>query len=288
MPLMILREVTAMKRAFWMAMTAVLLAASPAFADGPFVFEDPKGDDKGPGKYKYPMGADYKAGSFDMTKVEIEDKGDKVEFKVTLKSRIEDPWDSKSWSPPGQGFSLQFVQIYIDQDHVAGSGHKDALPGINLRFKEESRWEKAVMISPQPVSRLKMELKMKAKDFAKDVIVPKSVRVKGKSLVVSVPKADLGGLSKSWGWQVIVQSNEGYPDGNDVLTRDVNEIEGEHRFGGGSDWDCDPHSIDILAGAAKGGEDEKKAQYDALAYTCAGSDLKKATLAEVPMIYPGK
>jgi hypothetical protein len=162
------------------------------------------------------------------------------------------------------------------------------LPGINVRFKEESRWEKAVMISPQPVSRLKMELKMKAKAFAKDVLVPKSVRVKGKSLVVTVPKADLGGLSKSWGWQVIVQSNEGYPDGNDVLTRDVNEIEGEHRFGGGSDWDCDPHAIDILAGVARGGDDEKKAQYDALAYKCAGSDLKKATLAEIPMIYPSK
>jgi carbohydrate-binding DOMON domain-containing protein len=275
-----------MKRLSWFLTLALLLVAGSALAFEPIVFEDPTGDDKGPGTYKYPTNAAYKAGSFDLTKVEIKDKGDKVEITVSVKARIEDPWDSKSWSPPGQGFSLQFVQLYVDTDHKAGSGHKDALPGINVRFQEESRWEKVIFFSPQPVSRAKMEVKMKAKDFAKDVIIPKAVRVKGKSLTVTIPKEELGAVDKSWGWQAIVQSNEGYPDGNDVLTRDVNEIEGEHRFGGGNDWDCDPHAIDMLAGEARGKGEEKQAQYDALKYTCAGSDLSKAKLAEVPMIYP--
>ena len=43
-----------------------------------------------------------------------------------------------------------------------------------------------------------------------------------------------------------MQSNEGFPDGKDLLTRKVNEYEGQHRFGGGTDTDCDPHVIDIL------------------------------------------
>ncbi len=275
-----------MRRLSSLFFVAAVFLASSALAFEPLVFQDPTGDDRGPGTYKYPTGADYKSGSFDLTRVDIEDKGDKVEFKVTFKSRIEDPWDSKGWSPPGQGFSLQFVQIYIDTDHQEGAGFKDALPGINVRFPEASRWEKVVLISPQPVSRVKMEVKMKAKDFASAVVVPKKVQVKGKSLIVTVPKAELGEPSKAWGWQVVVQSNEGYPDGNDVLTRDVNEIEGEHRFGGGNDWDCDPHAIDILAGAAKGDKSEQKAQYDALQYKCAGSDTSKATLAVVPVIYP--
>jgi len=270
-------------------MTPLLLVfvATTALAFDPLVFEDPGGDDKGHGKVVYPTGAEYKSGSFDLRKVEITRKGDKLQIEVTLKTRIEDPWDSKSWSPPGQGFSLQQVHVYMDQDHQAGKGHKDALPGMNVRFKEESRWEKVVIISPQPVSRLKMEVKMKAKDVAQDVIVPKSVRVKGKKLIVSVPTARLGAEpARGWGWQVMVQSNEGYPDGNDLLTRDVNEIEGEHRFGGGNDWDCDPHAIDILAGEAKGTKEEARAQYDLLQFKCAGSDLSKATLAEIPMIYP--
>ena len=270
----------------FLLLAAMLMTAAGALAFEPIVFEDPAGDDKGPGTYKYPTAAAYKSGSFDLKKVEIKDAGENVEFKVTLKAPIEDPWDSKTWSPPGQGFSLQFIQIYVDTDHKEGSGHKDALPGINVRFPEASRWEKVVLISPQPVSRVKMEVKMKAKDFAASVVVPKKVQVKGKSLIVSVPKAELGDVQKSWGWQVVVQSNEGYPDGNDVLTRDVNEIEGEHRFGGGNDWDCDPHPIDILAGAGRGKDVEKQAQFDALQYKCAGSDLSKAKLAEVPMLYP--
>ena len=274
-----------MRTVAWLAAACLMITSAGALAGEPIVFDDPTGDDSGPGTYKYPTAAEYKAGSFDMTRVEIADKGDKVEIAVTMKVRIEDPWDSKKWSPPGQGFSLQFIQVYVDKDHKAGSGHKDGLPGLNIRFAEDGRWEKAVLVSPQPVSRAKMEVKMKAKDLAGDVIVPKAVSVKGKTLTVVVPKDELGGFDRSWGWQVVVQSNEGYPDGNDVLTRDVNEIEGDHRFGGGSDWDCDPQVLDILAGAGKGKDDEKKAQFEALKYTCAGSDMSKAKLAELPMLY---
>ena len=53
-----------------------------------------------------------------------------------------------------------------------------------------------------------------------------------------------------------MQSNEGFPDGKDLLTRKVNEYEGQHRFGGGTDGDCDPHVIDILAGNGTGAADE--------------------------------
>ena len=269
----------------FLAVVCFALFTTAALAFEPVVFEDPAGDDNGHGAVTYPNAPEYKKGSFDLRKVEIKEKGDKVQFKITFKARIEDPWGSKNWTPPGQGFSLQFVHIYIDTDHKAGSGHKDGLPGMNIRFKEESRWEKVVLVSPQPTSRVKMEVKMKAKALKADVVVPARVSVKGKSLSVAVPKSALGDLQEGWGWQVVVQSNEGYPDGNDVLTRDVNEIAGDHRFGGGSDWDCDPHAIDILAGKAKGEAGEAKAQHEALKYECAGSDLGKAKLAELPMIY---
>jgi carbohydrate-binding DOMON domain-containing protein len=277
-----------MKATRWTLVALVLLLAGPAWAFDTITFKDPTGDDFGHGTVKYPTASVYKPGSFDMTAVEIKDKGDNVEISVTLKSRIEDPWDSKSWTPPGQGFSLQFIQIYIDTDRKPGSGHKKALPGINITFPEDSRWDKVVLISPQPVSRLKAEIAMKAKEFSKDVVVPSKVHVKGKTFTVTVPKKELGDPTWDWGWQVVVQSNEGFPDAEDLLTRDVNEIEGEHRFGGGSDWDCDPHAIDILAGEAKGADSEKEAQKQALKHTCAGSDMDKAVMAVVPMIVPKK
>ena len=58
-----------------------------------------------------------------------------------------------------------------------------------------------------------------------------------------------------------MQSNEGFPAGNDLLTRKVNEYEGQHRFGGGNDGDCDPHVMDILAGKGAGrhGRDRRAA-----------------------------
>ena len=88
-----------------------------------------------------------------------------------------------------------------------------------------------------------------------------------------------GDLTK-WGYQVIMQSNEGFPDKTDLLTRKVNEYEGQHRFGGGNDGDCDPHVIDLLAGKAVGDKSEADAQHQMLAYECNddGTPKKLATL----------
>jgi carbohydrate-binding DOMON domain-containing protein len=277
-----------MKRMALLLALALWLAPSPATAQFKLTLSDPKGDDKGPGAYVYPTAAEYKPGSFDLTSVEIEEKGADVVFTVSLKARIEDAWDSTSWTPPGQGFSLQFVQIYVDTDHKEGSGHKEALPCMNVTFQEASRWDKVILVGPQAITRVKTEVKTKAKGVKADVIVPKRVKVSGKKLIVSVPKSALGTPTMDWGWQVLVQSNEGYPRGECLLTRDVNEIEGEHRFGGGNDWDCDPHALDVIVPPAQGGAGEKDGQYKALAHTCAGSDRSKATLAELPMVYPGK
>ena len=80
----------------------LFLAAQPALA-GSVVIEDPKGDDDGPGTYVYPTDPVYKKGSFDLTKVEIKDKGDKVQIKVHLKVKVEDPWKSRDWPTRDNG-----------------------------------------------------------------------------------------------------------------------------------------------------------------------------------------
>lgn len=258
---------------------ASLLLASPALA-GDLTFTDPAGDDFGPGDYTYPTDAAYKRGSFDLREVEVIDKGSKVEFRVTLGAAIADPWDSKSWD--GNGFSLQMVQIYID--HTPARGHTDGLPGINAGFAEADAWDKVVMVSPQGTSRLKSEIGQKAGRMAGDVVIPTKTTVKGKRLIAVVKKSDLGGSpDASWGVQAVMQSNEGYPDGKEILARKVNEYAGQHRFGGGSDWDCDPHVLDILVAPAKGGDAEKDGQKKAMAYKC-GPDGKSVSPAVLPMV----
>ena len=84
------------------------------------------------------------------------------------------------------------------------------------------------------------------------------------------------GDPSQWGYQVLVQSNEGFPEGKDLLTRKVNEYEGQHRFGGGTDYDCDPGVMDLLAA-------DVQTQHDMLKYECNpdGSAKQMATLKMV-------
>lgn len=269
-----------------LARSAAFLAALglAAAAAEELTFDDPRGDDKGPGTYTYPTDAVYKPGSFDVTQVRVKQDGDEITVEVDVAAKIEDPWNSKEWG--GNGFSLQFAQLYVDTDRKPGSGHTDALPGINVRFAPEDAWDKVVLLSPQGKTRLSSEVGAKAPSVKGNVIVPRVTRARGKTLTAIFSKGDLGADIKGCGFQLIMQSNEGYPDKADLLTRKVNEIGGQHRFGGGNDWECDPHVIDLLAGGAKGGSDEVKAQAEALKYTCdPKGDLSKSTLATVPMIH---
>lgn len=248
---------------------------------------DPKGDDNGPGGYVYPTDQVYKDGSFDLVRLEVEPKGDRIEFRVELARRVEDPWDSKAWG--GNGFSTQMAFIHIDTDHVAGSGVTVGMPGTNVRFADEEAWDRVVIVSPQGRPRIASEVDAKAAEHADRVVVPRVTRASGKTLIAIVDVADLGGApAPGWGYQVLIQSNEGFPAKTDLLTRKVNEYEGQHRFGGGTDYDNDPHVIDMLVAPAQGGADEVTGQHAALdAFNKSATDPSAEDLAQVPMVYPG-
>lgn len=258
--------------ALTLAATLSLAAVtSTAAIAGGVSFQDPKGDDNGPGTYVYPTKTDYKKGSFDLTSLELKDKGANIEIEIGVNASIEDPWDSKKWPSPGNGFSLQMFQIYVDTDGKAGSGEKDALPGMNATFAEDSRWEKVIFVSPQANKEITSRLEQKAKSMKDKVILPSKVSAKGKKVIAIIKKSDLGVDLGKAGFQILVSSNEGYDNApqNGILARTVNEFEGEHRFGGGDDGDVDPNFVDCLAGAGKGGDDEAKAQHDMLKFDAA-------------------
>lgn len=251
------------------ALHALGLAAALAFAGAAHAveFTDPRGDDKGPGNYTYPTDGVYKAGSFDLVKFSANRSGANVDFAVDVATTLEDPWGM------GGGFAVQMIFIFIKTG--APGGYTDAPPGLNITFAPGSEWNKVVVLSPQKKARVTGEAEAKAAKFAKDVVVPNITRGRGRTISGSVPLAELGGDGNvdGWSYQVVVQSNEGFPAATDFLTRKVNEYEGQHRFGGGNDGDCDPHTMDVLDGP-----DAKQA--DMLAYTCAadGTATKKATL----------
>jgi len=263
--------------------TRKLLIAIAALAAGAaqaqtVTLTDPTGDDDGPGGYIYPTDAVYMPGSFDLTEVQVKAKGKNIEFKTSVKQRLDDPWGMDV------GFAVQMMFIFIDTDGIDGSGHTEGMPGLNIQFAPGDAWEKVVILSPQPASRVRAEIKSKAADLENDILVPGRTTGRGKSISGKVKKDQIGdGDPATWGYQVVVQSNEGFPAKTDLLTRRVNEYEGQHRFGGGNDGMCDPHVMDVLAGNADGSEDEIAAQHDMLSYTCS-DDGSEDVLATLTMI----
>jgi len=264
-----------MKR-FNLAAAALTLAATAAGAQE-VVFKDPTGDDKGPGSYVYPTDPVYKPGSFDLTQLKVTQKGDQVTFEISVNSDLEDPWSM----PAPAAFSVQMAIIHIQ---TGKGGVVKGIPGTNVSFAPEDAWNRVVILSPQPAGRVRAEAKQKAADLKDLVVVPNEVVGKGRTITGTVAKKDLGdGDIAKWGYQVILQSNEGFPDKPDLLTRKVNEYEGQHRFGGGNDGDCDPHVIDLLAGKAVGDKGEVEGQQKMLAFECNadGTSKKISTLKMV-------
>jgi hypothetical protein len=256
---------------------AASLLGAPALAADKVSFKDPTGDDNGPGTYKYPTDTVYKKGSFDLTDFTFEKKGTKADITVGLGSKLEDPWKM------GNGFSTQMVFVFIDTDGKEGSGNTQAPPGLNIQFAPANAWEKLIILSPQNSARVKAEVGNKAGGLKDAIIIPGNTKASGAKIKATADLTGLTGDPSQWGFQVVVQSNEGFPAGNDMLTRKVNEYEGQHRFGGGNDGDCDPHAIDILAGQGKGDASEVQAQHAMLSYECGeeGASKKAATLTMV-------
>jgi carbohydrate-binding DOMON domain-containing protein len=262
----------------FLALMATAVVAAAAVAQE-VSFKDPVGDDNGPGAYTYPTDSVYRPGSFDLTSFKMKVSGGKATIEVGQNSNLED----KCWTMQF-GFCVQEVFIFIKTD--PNTGHTEGLPGLNVQFAPEAGWNKVIILSPQPPSRVRQEVELKvAKALQPDVIVPNRVSGAGRIISTKLDLKDIGaGDVTKWGYQVLMQSNEGFPAPTDLLTRKVNEYEGQHRFGGGTDGDCDPHVMDVLAGNGVGDKSEIDAQHAMLAYEC-NADGTSKKMATLTMIY---
>jgi carbohydrate-binding DOMON domain-containing protein len=286
-----------MKKAGYFVMVLIILsmliltgcasAGSPA-RDGTIIeLKDPSGDDKGPGNYTYPTDPIYVPGSFDLVGTTIEDKGEMIEFNVRFNAPLSFNWGDK--------WDVQLVQIYLDFDNVEGSGHTETIPGVQVQVHPECAWEKVVFIGPHTESKINSEIDLKAEHLKDDIVLPSSIRPIGRSLRASVRKADLGVSEDAditeWGYGILMLSATGFPADWSVLARRVNEYEGQHRFGGGSDGSGNPNVIDMIVGEGAGREEEKHLQYEMLSDYESGMDPEDTSdnrLAVIRLVYPGK
>jgi Domain of unknown function (DUF2223). len=263
----------------------LLLLISSLLLANKITLLDPRGDDKGPGYYTYPTDPIYVAGSFDLLKAEIEDKGKEIEFRIFFNAPVTFNW--------GDFWDVQQLQIYLDFDKIAGSGRTETIPGTQVLIDEANAWEKVIFIDPHTVAKINGEIEMKVNHMKKDIVLPSKIKPIGKSIRATVRKADLGVAENvditTWGYGILMLSATGFPGDWCVLMRRVNEYEGQHRFGGGSDGAGDPNVIDMFAGKAQGKDDEIQLQYDMLGNWESGmdpADTSEDKLTTIKLVYP--
>jgi len=283
-----------------LAMGLALAAATPAALAQKVSFKDPKDDDNGPGKYTYPTDPVYKPGSFDMTGFTLKAHGDKVDLDVEMAAKLDDPWKT------GSGFSVQMVFIFVQtraetkaaggkpEAAKAGAGEKKSgahgaagggkaaakpageqhgftqgLPGLQVQFAPDDAWDRCIILSPEPASRVRAEVEAKAAAMKDAIVIPARVKGSGHAISATVDRKALGsGDPTDWAYQVVIASSDPYPAADSLLVRKVVETESQHRFGGGSDGDCGPNVLDVLAGDGKGEPGEAAKQHEMLQYEC--------------------
>lgn len=253
--------------------------------DGVFRYNDPIGDDKGPGYYTYPTNPVYADGGFDIVSFEVDASGEKtVVFKIEVNADLKQDWGMAA------DFDIQHFQIYVDVDggmSEINGGENVMLPGLNAYVAPAYAWDSVILVTPQPDSRVQIELDVKAEDLADYAIIPSSISGQGRTITVVVKKDEFAMDTENigtWRWQVISQSNEGYPDPEDLLTRNVNEFRGLHRFGGGSDYWGDPEFVDMLIAPAIGSLEEAEAQFETLNVWSSFTDPTMDVKAVVPLV----
>lgn len=247
-----------------------------------FRYNDSLFDDRGTGRYTYPILLEEKEGIFDLKSFVVRDLGNILEFVVEFRRPI-DPEDinGKSYQ---NGWAYQLVDIYIDKDHKSVSGNTFALPGRNIEFNDDEAWDKVIVISPDSEKLVKNYITTNSDmrylfDARNDIIPAHNVFSKTYTLVARVRKSEIGDPKPDWGYQICVmgfdQDNE---KRNGLFNMEVKSFANETRFGGGTDYDGSPNVIDILS-------PDKKSQYSVMSQFKSNPYTKENLVAIIPMVY---
>lgn len=187
---------------------ALLLPLAAATQAAPLLdISDPAGDDHGDGALVYPRDSAFTPGDLDLRSLRAFAEGNEVRFEAQFRNPVRDPAGVHSDSLGSEdlaqfarrGFYAFNLDVYIDTDRVSGSGNTLLLPGRGARLDPGSAWEKAVVLTPRPElmrRQLRDALGGTAEiDAALDASVAfaTQVRVRGRSISFSVPRAFFGG-----------------------------------------------------------------------------------------------
>jgi len=187
------------------------------------VIEDPEGDDRGPGTYTYPTDGVFGAKAYDIKTFEVAYDEKDVLFKLTFYGPLNNAWGA----PNGMG--IHTVDIYIDQDGVAGSGQRKLLPGRNAAVSAADAWEYAIWAEGWTPEIHRAGPQGPEKTSIGFAIVSDPDQRK---ITIKVPRKALGDKLETWKYLAVVLSQDGYPATGVWRVRDVLSAAQQWRLGG--------------------------------------------------------
>lgn len=241
-------------------------AAAPSLVAA---FDDPAGDDTGPGTYVAPGDTEFRPGDFDLRRFAVLVDGADVLLQVTLGAPIRRPSVTARTNSTelalDAGIYLQNIDVYVDTAPDDATGSDACIPGRRVAFAGGHRWKAAVVMTPQPGA---------AREIAAEALGPAAGRVhfagrlavEGRTVTARVPIAFFGAApSRAWAWSVQVSGATwertfslqprllGGEEQN-AFTMPVVGVREAWAFGGAPKGDAHPRVVDVLLPA---GVDQK-------------------------------
>jgi len=272
-----------------------------AISGGEGIWEDGRGDDRGPGTYIYPTGTHdglkpdlgyapkiYTEGCVDLTEFRV--CADDENLYILLRIRnMGLPIVATQWGADKYGFGRQTIQVAIDTDRVSGSGRTDLVEDTyhaNVALSDSSAWEWLICIdgyTPMIFSttqQFDLELTggQMMGDASKDTVE------------VAVPLSTIGDpTGKTWRFTVVIG---GYDEGHyrQVWNTTLAEADGwppYFRFMGGDGRDppnagVDPNVIDVAFTSSTVQQQTMLAQYKTSGTVSTISAYEDVTFAVPP------
>ena len=161
---------------------------------------DPTGDDNGPGTYQYPTDSSFVAGSFDLTRFQVQSDGTFAYLRVTLRTLV-----------PTFGVldGAQLLDVYV---HVPGAASTStstqaAFASRNYTIAPAGAWSQRVEVqgfaSPVWVDAA-----------GNNVGTASALAVQSdKTITIALPEAQFGTPASGWGFSVVLTGQDGFsPD----------------------------------------------------------------------------
>ncbi|GGL34550.1 glucan 1,4-alpha-glucosidase [Halarchaeum grantii] len=216
-------------------------------------FDDPAGDDHGPGDYTYPTAGAFGDGAFDVDSVAVYETADSYQFLTTLGGDLTNPWG-------GRGFSLQTFQFYVSDPDATG-GTTDARTGVNATF--EAPYQRRVVAEGWVAPVVE---DADGATLTTDVSVTAYSAID--AVLVDVPKYALGGSLDGKRLAALLCPQAGSQPGR---IRQVSASNGPYSIGGAENANA-PNVVDLVT-------PDGVTNADALAYTA----TEKATIPYVDL-----